>query len=73
MPDIIITIDDVRRANHCVSGARRWFEAHDMDFRHFLRNGIPADEMVRRGDGLALRVVISAFVRRLTDVRARFE
>lgn len=55
--DIIIRIDDIRRAGHCVRGAGRYFEAHGMDFRSFIKNGIPADEFIEKGDALALRVV----------------
>ena len=54
---MIITIEDVRRAGHCTRGARRWFEAHDMDFRAFLNEGIDAGEFTAKGDGLAQRVV----------------
>jgi len=52
-----VTIQDVRDAGHCVAGARRWFEAHGMDFRAFIAEGIPEDEFLERGDGLAAGVV----------------
>ncbi len=55
--DTLITIDDIRRY-HCVSGIRRWFEAHNLDFRAFIRDGgIPASELLATGDALAERVV----------------
>lgn len=52
-----ITIDDVRKAGYCVSGARRWFQANNIDFADFIKNGMDADEFVTRGDELAQIVV----------------
>ena len=52
-----ITIDDVRRAGHCVRGARRWFEAHDLDFRTFLKEGLPAQAFLDTEDALGIQVV----------------
>lgn len=58
-----VTIDDVRRAGYCVAGARRWFATHEIDFADFLRNGLPAEEFVARGDELAKQVVDKKFER----------
>jgi hypothetical protein len=55
-PDLIITMSDIRRF-HCVRGIRRWFGEQGLDFRAFLRNGIPATELAATGDAFALRVV----------------
>ena len=52
-----ITITDIRLAGNCVSGARRWFEAYDLDFRDFLQNGIPVEKFLATGDALAVQVV----------------
>lgn len=54
---MIITIADVRRAGHCTLGARRWFEAHGIDFATFLKDGIEAEVFITKGDALAARVV----------------
>lgn len=59
-----ITINDVRRAGHCVKGAREWFERHDLDFVEFLRNGIDETEFLASGDALAIHVVEIAHARR---------
>lgn len=56
-PDLRISIDDVRRAGHCPTGVRAWFEQHDLDFRDFLANGIDADLFLQAGDALAEQVV----------------
>lgn len=62
--DPLITITDVRRAGHCVSGARRWFEAYGIDFKAFLTNGVPASVMMATNDALGMRVVD---IKRQTD------
>lgn len=55
--DVIITAKDLRQAGHCIRGARPWFERHGMDFRKFIKEGIPAEEFLSKGDALAQRVV----------------
>jgi len=52
-----ITITDIRKAGHCVSGARRWFETQDMDFRDFLKDGIDSKVLLDTGDAFAVNVV----------------
>jgi hypothetical protein len=61
---LIITIDDVRRAGHCARGAKAWFAAHGLDFRRFLREGIPAETMLATGDGQGIQVVERTIARR---------
>lgn len=52
-----ITIDDIRKAGHCVKGARRWFEANGLDFAAFLKGGISEQEFLATNDALAEQVV----------------
>lgn len=52
-----ITISDIRKAGHCVSGAKRWFEGHHLDFRAFLKDGIDAETLLATGDQLAQDVI----------------
>jgi|OM-RGC.v1.035602862 hypothetical protein len=52
-----ITIHDCRQVGHCVAGVRKWFHAHDLDFRQFMREGIDAQTFIARGDGLSLQIV----------------
>lgn len=54
--DIRITINDIRAAGHCVSGARDWFARQGLDFRDFLKNGISAADFLASGDGQAAQV-----------------
>jgi hypothetical protein len=53
----MITINDVRKAGHCVSGARRWFELHGFDFRAFVRDGLSEETLLATGDAMAIRVI----------------
>lgn len=55
--DLVITVTDIRRCGYCPQGQRRWFEAHGLDFRAFLKSGIPAADLLATGDALAERVV----------------
>lgn len=54
---MIITITDIRLAGHCVSGARAWAKAYDIDFRDFIKNGIDAEVLLATGDAMAEQVV----------------
>lgn len=53
----IVTIQDVRDAGYCGSGARRWFEGYGFDFRAFMKDGLPAETLLATGDALADAVV----------------
>lgn len=52
-----VTINDVRKAGHCVRGAKDWFDRHGLDFRSFLRDGIDEAEFLAAGDALSRRIV----------------
>lgn len=54
---VTVTIAHVRAAGLCVHGARAFFARHGLDFRAFLRDGIPAQVLLATGDAMALRVV----------------
>lgn len=62
--DMVITISDIRAAGHCPSGIKRWFDAQGLDFRDFLKNGIPAKDFLASGDGQAEQVVRRKLERR---------
>lgn len=57
IPDPIVRITDIVRAGYCPSGARRWFTANGLDFRDFMKNGIPASVLTATGCAMADRVV----------------
>lgn len=57
--ELIITIDDIRKAGHCVKGARLWFGARGIDFKRVLPKGggVPASELLAQDDEQARQVV----------------
>lgn len=59
MSDLHITITDVRRV-FCVNGARKWAASQGIDFADFIKNGLPADELLGRGDDALIERVIEA-------------
>lgn len=62
---LTITVDDVRRAGHCIArGARPWFAAHGLDFRDFMKNGIDARTFHEKGDALSAKVIRRTLARR---------
>lgn len=61
---LTITINDVRKAGHCVSGAREWFRLKGLDFRDFLKNGMPAADFVATEDPYAIEIVRKMLDRR---------
>lgn len=66
VPDtLMITMDDVRKAGHCAAGARRWFNDQGLDFRQFMKAGIPAREMLATGDAQGRQVVERTMGRKL--------
>jgi hypothetical protein len=55
--DLRVYLRHIRACGHCLSGARRWFAAHGLDWSDFIRNGIPAYQIVAIGDTIANSVV----------------
>ena len=53
----LVTVSDLRKGGYCVSGAKRWFEAHDLDFRDFVKNGIDAEVVRPIGDPMSQRCI----------------
>ena len=62
--DPIIRIDDIRKAGHCVWGARKWFADNDLDFRKFMSEGLPASTLLSVSDDALPRQVIDRKLKR---------
>jgi hypothetical protein len=62
--DLRITMDDCVKAGHCPSGVRKWFHQQGLDFRAFMRAGIPASDMLATGDAQGQQVVERTIARR---------
>lgn len=57
--ELHITITDVRRV-FCVNGARKWANQQGIDFPAFIKHGLPATELLGRGDDVLIERVIQA-------------
>lgn len=54
---LVITVKDVVNTGHCVRGTKDWFELHGYDFRHILKHGVSAKELLATNDAHAIAVV----------------
>lgn len=52
-----VKMDDIIAAGHCVRGAQLWATNNNIDWRRFLRDGVPATELLATGDGQAMQVL----------------
>lgn len=52
-----VFLKDVVNAGYCVRGARAWFKSHDLNFREFIRTGLPRQEFLDTGCHLAEDIV----------------
>lgn len=64
MTDLIVTTRHLftipgysRRRGFCRGKSRAWFERHGLDWRAFVRDGIPAGHLLATGCGLAQALV----------------
>lgn len=60
-PDVRVTSAHLRSVPYfsrnrgfCAHHTQRWFHKHGLDFRAFMREGLPASVLEATGDGLAL-------------------
>ncbi len=60
MSDPIVRMKHIRAAKLCAGGARRWFQAHDLNWSDFLENGIPSSILGQWGDPMAERAIAAA-------------
>lgn len=66
--DLIITMDDCIKAGHCPVGVRTWFRQQGLDFRAFMKAGIPAYDMLATGDAQGRQVVTRTIERKLVGI-----
>lgn len=62
--DLIITIDDIRKAGFCAGiKTKRWLIDHGFEPQAFIRDGVGVAEFLEKGDALAGRVVAAKLSR----------
>lgn len=63
---LMVTMSHARRARiagagvQCAPGIRLWFARYGLDYRRFVREGLPADTLRDTGDPFALKAVALA-------------
>jgi hypothetical protein len=53
---ITVTIQHVIDAGMCVRGAKVWMQRHNLDFRKFLNEGYPVEQIEAINDALGQKV-----------------
>lgn len=53
---IIVRMSHVRKAHLCSRGACAWFKQRNMNYTHFLQNGMAIEMLEDTGDAFAMAV-----------------
>lgn len=53
---VIVRTRHMREGKMCVNGSREWFEHRGLNWREFVKNGLPVEIIEATGDETALRV-----------------
>lgn len=64
MSKVILTVGDVQSSGYCVRGTRRWCLNNGIDFKKFVREGLPIEELEHIDDEI-LRIVIAKKLEKL--------
>lgn len=54
---ILVKPQHCRQIRYCAKGVRLFFKRYDLDYAKFITVGIPADELEKTGDAMALEAV----------------
>lgn len=58
----IITVRDCRAYGYCLlPGSREFARRHGLDWREFVRNGIPVETLLGTGDAMARHIVAAKY------------
>ena len=55
--DFKVELRHLRPAGKCIRGSIAFCKRHDIDWKDFTRNGIPAKRLIDTGDAMALHLV----------------
>ena len=56
-----VILRDIR--GHCAAGMVEWLDGHGFDYRKFIREGLPAQQVAETNDALGLRAVVACLRR----------
>jgi hypothetical protein len=54
---VIVKVHHARKVKQCVIGMRKFFRKHNIDFKKFLEEGIPEEELIALNDAMAMKAV----------------
>lgn len=57
--DFVITARELQANGFCAHGVKLWFAQYGLDFKDYVKNGIPASVLLATGDALGERAVES--------------
>lgn len=60
---VIVKLQDVLDAGHCVTHTKAWFAQYGIPFMPFVRNGVSSEVLLATGDAYAKKVVDVAIKR----------
>jgi hypothetical protein len=60
MSGLIIRVEHMRAAGYCAKGAREFAQRHGFDWIAFVKEGVPAEQLIATGDAMAAEVVAHA-------------
>lgn len=56
----IVTMRHCRQAKACAAGVRTFLRRHNLDYRKFFKQGLPAEEWEGTGDAMAIKIAARA-------------
>jgi len=54
---ILVNIKHARQLKYCVRGCKTFCEKYNIDFKKFVKEGVDAEEFLKTGDAMALKLV----------------
>jgi len=59
----LVKASDMRELHYCVKGAKKFAEKHGLDWKKFVTEGIPAEELLATNDAMAIAFIKHVEVR----------
>lgn len=56
LAEVIVRGRDLRSVGYCTTKTKVFFEQHGLDWRKFIREGLPSSELEATGDAMAIKL-----------------
>jgi len=57
---VIVTVEDMMAVSYCARGSKAFARRYGLDMHSFIKNGIPANELLALNDAMAVKAVEAA-------------